>query len=164
MTSIEVVKGYVPGVVGRVVELHGIYYNKYWSFGLYFEAKVATDLAEFLQRYNKDQDGFWAANVNGFVEGSITIDALHAEEEGAHLRWFIVSESLHGTGLGSELLNSAMEFCRRRDYPRIYLHTFAGLAAARHLYEKNGFQLENQTIGTQWGTEVNEQKFVLKFR
>jgi len=42
MPEIEVTKGYVPGCIGRVAELHGTYYAENWGFGRYFEAKVAT--------------------------------------------------------------------------------------------------------------------------
>ena len=35
-------KGYVPGAIGKVVELHGTYYAQHWGFGLFFEAKVAA--------------------------------------------------------------------------------------------------------------------------
>ena len=90
------------------------------------------------------------------------IDGLHAEIEGAHLRWFIVSDALRGTGMGSKLINTAIEYCRQQEYTRVYLHTFEGLDAAKHLYEKSGFQLIEQHTGTQWGTEVNEQKFLLE--
>ena len=34
-------------------------------------------------------------------------------------------------------------------------------AAARHLYEKHGFKLVRTQRGSQWGKEVNEQRFVL---
>jgi hypothetical protein len=54
-----------------------------------------------------------------------------------------------------------MEFCRLRHYGRVYLWTFEGLGAARHLYEKFGFLLAFQQRGTQWGTEVTEQRFEL---
>jgi hypothetical protein len=41
MSEIEICKGYVPGTIGRVVELHGAYYHAHWGFGAFFEAKVA---------------------------------------------------------------------------------------------------------------------------
>jgi hypothetical protein len=37
------------------------------------------------------------------------------------------------------------------------------LWAARHLYEKTGFRLVEQRRGSQWGVEVNEQRFELSF-
>jgi GNAT superfamily N-acetyltransferase len=90
------------------------------------------------------------------------IDGSHAGQDGAHLRWFITSDSIRGTGIGTALLTSAMAFCRLQCYERVYLWTFEGLSAARHLYEKFGFRLVHQQRGTQWGSEVNEQRFELR--
>jgi GNAT superfamily N-acetyltransferase len=159
MLEIKIAKGYVPGSLGRVAEIHGAYYHDHWGFGLFFEAKVAIELSEFLKRYDEGRDGFWTVSVDGRVEGSITIDGIHAESEGAHLRWFIVSDALRGKGAGSQLLNSAVSFCRSKGYRKIYLWTFEGLGAARHLYEKVGFGLVEEHRGRFWGTEVNEQRF-----
>ena len=159
--SLEIVKDYVPGAIGRITELHGIYYRQQAGFGLYFESKVACELAQFLGRYDSDRDGIWLALAHGRIEGSIVIDGLEADGEGAHLRWFIVSDSLRGLGTGNKLITTALDFCRRRKYEKIYLWTFAGLDAARHLYEKNGFRLTKQQRGQQWGAEVDEQRFEL---
>ncbi len=161
MSDIEIARGYLPGSIGRVAELHGTYYHEHWSFGLFFEIKVATDIAAFLERYDGERDGFWTAVRENRVEGAIAIDGVHGEEEGAHLRWFIVSPAWCGRGIGSRLVRTAIDFCRKRAYPRIYLWTFEGLGAARHIYEKAGFTLVEQRRGTQWGTEVNEQRYEL---
>jgi GNAT superfamily N-acetyltransferase len=158
----NLIKGYVPGAIGRIVELHASYYYPHAGFGLFFEGKVARELSEFLSRYNEKRDGLWLAIADGRVEGSIVIDGLHADEEGAHLRWFIVSDCLRGNGLGNALLATALDFCRSRRYERVHLWTFEGLHAARHLYEKYGFQLTEQKRGEQWGVEVNEQRFDLR--
>ena len=162
MNEIEIRRGYVPGVIGRVVELHGTYYHAHWEFGAFFEAKVANGLAEFINRYDDQRDGLWTATVNGRVEGSIAIDGAHATQEGAHLRWFIISDALRGQGVGNLLIDAAIEFCRIKKYPRVYLWTFEGLHAARHLYEQAGFILVEQHRGAQWGTEVEEQRFELR--
>ena len=153
--------GYVPGAIGRIAELHGTYYHQHWDFGLYFEAKVATELAEFLMRFHRDRDGFWTVLGREGVEGGLAIDGLHASGEGAHLRWFILSGPVRGKGFGNRLMEEALAFCRERGYPRTFLWTFEGLHAARHLYEKFGFRVAEQREGTQWGTRVMEQKFVL---
>jgi GNAT superfamily N-acetyltransferase len=152
---------YTPGAIGRVVELHARYYYENWSFGQFFEVKVATELSEFFSRYDPERDAFWSACLGRRVEGSIVIDGIKAQTEGAHLRWFILTPELHGLGLGNRLMEKAMGFCRRRDYARVYLWTFEGLLPARHLYEKFGFRLAEQHEGTQWGKRVNEQKFLL---
>ena len=161
MSEIEMYKGYRPGAIGRIVELHGIYYSAHWGFGTFFEARVARDLGEFMARYDERRDGFWTVGRNDRIEGSIGIDGLHAEAEGAHLRWFIVSDSLRGKGIGDRLIRAAVDLCRQNGYRRVYLSTFQGLDAARHLYEKAGFFLVEEHRGTQWGTEVVEQRFEL---
>ena len=162
MSALEIKKGYVPGSIGRVAEIHGTYYHDNWGFGLFFEAMVATDLSGFLSRYDETCDGFWTAMMNGRVEGHITIDGIHAETEGAHLRYFIVSDVLRGKGTGSRLITTAMDFCREAGHKKVYLWTFEGLLPARHLYEKAGFRLVEQRTGNQWGVRVNEQRFELQ--
>ncbi|MCP4756818.1 MAG: GNAT family N-acetyltransferase [Proteobacteria bacterium] len=165
MTSIQkfrIESAYVPGSIGRIAELHGTYYHVHWGFGLYFETKVAIELSQFLQRYDKNRDGFWIAIENGRVEGSVVIDGVRAGDEGAHLRWFIVSDALRGKGVGRKLIQRAIDFCRSKGYGKTYLWTFEGLNAARHLYEDVGFRLIKQQSGIQWGTTVNEQCFELR--
>jgi GNAT superfamily N-acetyltransferase len=162
MPDVQIIPGYIPGAIGRVTELHAAYYGREWGFGLFFEARVAAELAEFLRRFDAGRDGFWTAQADGSIEGAVAIDGLHAAAEGAHLRWFIVSDALRGQGAGGRLMDAAIGFCRGRGYRMLYLDTFEGLHAARHLYEKHGFRLVEQHRGTQWGREVDEQRFELE--
>jgi len=154
------IAGYVPGAIGRVVELHAAYYSKTWQFGLFFEAKVASGLSEFLNRFDAERDAFWTVIIDDRVEGSLAIDGIKADADGAHLRWFILSDAVRGRGMGNRLMQEAVAFCKRKNYARVYLSTFAGLDPARHLYKKYGFKLVVEQIGSQWGREVTEQRFV----
>ncbi len=153
--------GYLPGCIGRVAELHATYYARAVGFGVSFEAKVATELAEFCLRYTPGRDGIWLANEHGLIHGAIVIDGSHYQASGAHLRWFIISDEARGKGIGAQLLGAAMSFCQARGYRNVYLWTFDELHAARHLYEKHGFKLVRTQRGAQWGKEVNEQLFAL---
>jgi len=162
MTMSDVrLSGYIPGAIGRIAELHGTYYHKHWGFHLFFESKVAMELSEFLRRFDEAWDGFWVASVDEKIAGSIAIDGFHHDSEGAHLRWFIIAPENQGHGIGNRLLAEAIGFCRRKQYGRIYLWTFAGLHPARQLYEKFGFKLCEEHGGEQWGKAVTEQKFEL---
>lgn len=157
--SITITTGYVPGCIGRIAQLHAAYYGAHYGFGVAFEAKVARELAGFCLDYRPGRDGIWLARGQD-IEGSIVIDGAHADADGAHLRWFITSDALRGHGTGRRLLSAALDFADQCGYPRVYLWTFAGLDAARHLYESHGFRLAHASPGTQWGTEVLEQRFV----
>jgi GNAT superfamily N-acetyltransferase len=157
-----ILMGYIPGAIGRIAELHATYYQRYWGFGLFFEAKVAMELSQFLSRFDQTRDGFWTLCLNNRIEGGIAIDGIKAPTDGAHLRWLIVSPEKQGCGFGNQLMEEAISFCKERNYSRVYLWTFEGLHAARHLYEKFGFKLIEQYEGTQWGKKVIEQKFELQ--
>lgn len=153
--------GYIPGAIGRIAELHGIYYHEHWGFDLFFESKVAMELSEFLRRFNEAHNGFWVASVEEKLVGSIAIDGFHRNSKGGHLRWFIVAPENQGQGIGKMLLEKAVEFCRKMKFNKVYLWTFSGLDPARHLYEKFGFRLCEEHEGKQWGRTVTEQKFEL---
>ena len=175
---ITIHQGYLPGAIGRIAALHAHYYHRHAGFGVAFEAKVARELAQFCEAHDSARDGLWLALRDGpgddtsadggqrSIEGSIAIDSPGtgpvSESGSAHLRWFITSGHTRGSGTGSALLNAALTFCRAQSYTRVHLWTFEGLHAARHLYEKAGFRLVHQQRGTQWGAEVNEQRFELR--
>ena len=40
--------GYYPGVVGRIIELHAVYYYENWGFDISFETQVGRELSEFM--------------------------------------------------------------------------------------------------------------------
>jgi GNAT superfamily N-acetyltransferase len=66
---------------------------------------------------------------------------------------------MRGRGLGRRLIEAAMGFCRRAGHRSVYLTTFAGLDAARALYEQQGFRLVAEADGETWSTRVREQRF-----
>lgn len=150
---------FVPGALGRVTQLHGEYYHRHWGFDLVFESLVARELAEFLCRMNPARDRFWLARVDGDIAGSISIDGGEAENEGARLRWFILDPAYHGQGIGNRLMEEAMAFCDQAGFQSVVLWTFAGLDAARSLYERHGFELREEHEDDQWGKTVIEQMF-----
>jgi GNAT superfamily N-acetyltransferase len=162
MDEIELT-GYFPGAIGRVTELQAIYYHRYWQMGLYFEAKAATELSAFLSRFDPARDGAWFARINEQIVGAIFIDGIDAEGEGARLRWFIVAPDYQGCGLGNRLMQEAVSFCKKVGYRRVYLTTFSGLNAARHLYEKFGFRLYHEAEGSHLtgSAALIEQRFAL---
>ncbi len=53
-----------------------------------------------------------------------------------------------------------MDFVDEQAFAETHLWTFAGLNAARHLYETLGLHRIEERKGSQWGSEVLEQRFV----
>lgn len=158
----RIVPGYLPGAVGAVTTLHAGYYGAQHGFGAYFEAKVAREFGEFIARFDPARDGLWLAVDRGQVLGSVAVDGSETASRArgvAHLRWFILDDRLRGRGLGRRLLAAAIDWCRHRRHPLVYLNTFAGLDAARALYEQAGFRLTGEVEAETWGRAMREQRF-----
>jgi ribosomal protein S18 acetylase RimI-like enzyme len=99
------------------------------------------------------------AKKDGVFAGAVAVDGSMAKTDGARIRWFIVDSRYHNMGIGRNLLNCAMTFCRENGYQTVYLFTFKGLDAARALYERQGFRLTLEESVNQWGEVIREQKF-----
>ena len=149
-------EGYLSGCIGDIVALHARTYAQIAGFGAYFEAKVATELAEFVGHMPCEGKRMWLYHEDGRTKGSLIVDGAG---EIAHLRWFVLDAKLREQGIGRQLIECAIQFIDAR-FSEAYLWTFSGLDAARHLYEANGFTLAQEQPGQQWGTQVTEQRFV----
>ncbi|UCF92856.1 MAG: GNAT family N-acetyltransferase [Desulfobacterales bacterium] len=154
--------GYYPGVVGKITEIHAVYYHANWGLDVTFETQVGRELSEFIAAFQEGRDGLWVALRDGKFAGSVAIDGRQAQNQGARLRWFIVVPEFQGAGIGKELIGRAMAFCQTRPYPRAYLWTFKGLEAARRLYEHHNFRLSLEHDVRQWGQNIKEQMYELQ--
>ena len=157
---IEIVAGYRPGLIARVTDMHARYYAREHGLGRRFESLVAGGLAEFCGRLDNPRNAVWTAQRQGEIVGSLAIDGEDMGVTIAHLRWFIVGDGLRGSGAGKRLLDTALAFVDAQGFAETHLSTFAGLHAARHLYESRGFVLVEERAGTHWGRELVEQSFI----
>ena len=155
--------GYYPGVVGKITEVHAVYYHENWGFDASFESQEACELADFITEFDETRDSLWVAKRNNMFAGSIAIDGRPSPAGGARLRWFIVVPVFHGLGIGKELITKAMDFCIAKQYQKVFLWTFEGLDMARRVYESKNFRLTEEREVAQWGGTVKEQKFELNF-
>lgn len=156
---VELVSGYQPGIIARITQMHAQYYSREAGLGQRFESVVAAGLAEFSNRLNHSRNRIWTAMHEGEIIGSVAIDGEDLEPGIAHLRWFIVDDSVRGSGAGRRLLNTALEFVDQQKFRETQLWTFSGLSAARHLYESYGFKCVEEWVGDQWGKQMLEQRF-----
>ncbi|MQT13602.1 MarR family winged helix-turn-helix transcriptional regulator [Segnochrobactrum spirostomi] len=158
--AIRIETGYHPGLIGRIATLHARHYARVAGFGAAFEAVVATGLAEFSARLDRPANRIWRGMQGDDIVGSIAIDGEDLGAGKAHLRWFIVDDGLRGRGVGRGLIAAATAFADAQGFGETHLWTLRGLEAARHLYEAHGFVLAEEWLGTQWGTPVQEQRYV----
>lgn len=167
VAATKLVRGYVPGVLGRCIDLHMRYYSEKSGFGKTFELDMAAALESLLRRIEDPLNEAFVAVADGLVVGTIFVEGLfqpstdnQTERKVAKIRAFIVDSDYHGRGLGRALIDEAMSFIDENDFDESQLSTFKGLDVAKTLYERAGFHVEYEGIGTTWGAEVTEQLYV----
>ncbi len=142
-----------PGDIGAIVYLHGtLYRDRGWDCT--FDAYVAEGLASFALSTDPNRGQVWLAEQSGRIVGCIAIVARSVDE--AQLRWFLVEPECRGKGLGRQLMECALAYCRERGFRRVYLWTVTGLPAAMHLYESAGFRETERKTHRLWGQVVTE--------
>ena len=166
-TEIRLTEGYRPGTIGRIAQMHAVYYAREWGLGAFLEAKIAREAASFIGRYDSDTDLLLLALNGEVIAGSIIVDLNDPTSKdvedgdcGAHIRWFIVDDSIRGTGMGRKMMQRAVDHIDGFAAGKAWLTTFAGLDAARRLYEDFGFRLARERQDHTWGDPVHEQLYL----
>ncbi len=110
------------------------------EFGVPVTLRDQPDLLAIPEFYQKDGGGFWVAEADGRVVGSIALKAFGAGQ-GA-LRKMFVAAPFRGKekGVAQSLLNHLLAEARAAGVQEIILGTVEILRAACRFYEKNGFE------------------------
>jgi ribosomal protein S18 acetylase RimI-like enzyme len=110
------------------------------------EGDVEAGYASFLGSQLDEPDAVvLVAERNGAVIGYAyaAIEPLSWKElrdEAGFLHDLIVTEAARGAGVGTQLLDAAIEWLRERKMPRVLLGTAAQNSAAQRLFECRGFR------------------------
>ena len=145
-----------PGDLGAIVQLHGIVYAREYGLDTTFEPYVAKPLSDFVL---EGTGRLWIAERGGRLMGSIAV--VESDGEG-QLRWFLLAPEARGSGLGRRLLDLALDYCREREFPRVFLWSFSDLAAALKLYERAGFKVRETSTEYVWGAERSQVRMDLE--
>jgi len=94
------------------------------------------DLQHISQVYI-ERGGFWIALVNNVVVGTVGIQ--NREGNLTKLKRMFIKKEMRGTGLGFNLLETALSFAKEKGYTKITLNTHKNMKRAHHFYEKNKF-------------------------
>ncbi len=146
----------VDYIINRQIEL---YRTEYGFDTDAWKAYVADGVHKLVHQFDPQKDVIYILEANGDVSGCIAV--THTEDQIAQLRFFFVESNLRGLGAGNRLIRMAIDFCKEKKYKRAFLWTFSELAAARHLYSKNGFHVTDTHENCEWGAPVLEERWDL---
>ena len=130
--------GYLPGVIGRIGELHGRYYAAAWGSGAAYEIQIIRALCGFFEEDRGDRV-FFSAHCGGRLIGSLAV--LPTAPGRAQLRFVIVDPDYQGRRAGRAMLDAAFAWCRERGLYDVFLWTVEGLPVSRTMYERAGFRV-----------------------
>ena len=146
--------------MGRVVQLHGELYAREFGYDATFEALVAEIVAAFVRDFKPKYERCWIAEMGGEVVGSVFL--VRQSNSVGKLRLLIVDRKARGLGLGRRLTRTCIRFARRAGYKKITLWTQSHLAAARAIYQAEGFRLVARKRHRSFGKRLVGENWQLK--
>ncbi len=149
-----------PGDMGWVVQAHGRLYFEERGWGERFEALVAQIAAAFLNNFDKRRERCWIAEMDGGPVGCVF--AVKDSKSVAKLRLLLVEPRARGRGLGQQLVEECIAFCRANGFRKLVLWTQSNLAAARAIYAKTGFRKVKEEKHASFGVKLTGEYWELK--
>jgi GNAT superfamily N-acetyltransferase len=160
-SGVELHRGYEPGVVGRIGELHGRYYAVAWGSGAPFEILVSRELCDFVEHYDARKDLLLTAHIDGVMVGSLAVVGRTPEPDRAQLRFVIVDPAYQGRGAGKAMLKTALDWCRDAGFRKVFLWTVDHLPASRRMYETAGFRVTERCPDDRYTVQRDNLKLEL---
>jgi len=149
-----------PGDMGWVVQRHGELYWQEFGYDARFEALVAGIVARFIERFDARRERCWIAARGSGRLGAVFL--VRKAPDVAQLRLLIVEPAARGLGLGKRLVRACIRFARAARYRKLVLWTQSELAAARGIYEAEGFRLVRREAHESFGKPLQGEYWELK--
>ncbi|WP_405162335.1 helix-turn-helix domain-containing GNAT family N-acetyltransferase [Nocardia sp. NBC_01499] len=147
-----VIRAPKPGDYGWVIERHARLYGGEYGWDGTYEELIVRIVADYLASHDEQRERAWIAESGGEPVGSVFCVAEN--DTTARLRLLLVEPTVRGLGIGSALVEECLRFATAAGYREMVLWTNDVLTAARHIYQRAGFELVEQTPHHSWGADL----------
>ncbi len=147
---------FLPGDIGKLIEIQSRYYFEEFGYGLEFEAYISKLFSDYIYRKN-DREGLWKLTLHNEMIGSVAL--FMEDDETARMRLLFVHPGLRENGMGTTLVDLAIDFARKKGYSAIVLMTEDILEEAGKIYVKKGFEMIESESQNMWGVECQLQTY-----
>jgi DNA-binding MarR family transcriptional regulator/GNAT superfamily N-acetyltransferase len=154
-------RGLRPGDLGMVTARQAIVYADEYGWDQSYEVLVSRILADFSEHFDPTREAAWIAELDQRMVGSIFLMAGDSPDVGK-LRLLYVEPDARGFGVGKMLVAACIERARAVGYERLELWTNSILDAARHIYQRAGFQLVKEEMHHSFGHDLMGQTWALE--
>ncbi len=107
------------------------------EFGFEYTPEYDFDLEDPEKYYLKKGGMFYILEIDGKVVGTV---AVVNRGDTAELKRLYVNKDYQGKGLGSQLFDTALQFCRDNGFKKVEFETNKKFEKAHLLYRKRGFK------------------------
>lgn len=157
--DIITIRPFTQSDIEYVISRHKtLYYAERHLSGTFF-AYVDEIVYRFVEKYNDQTDFLKILECNGVPAGSIAIAKV--DDSTAQLRFFMLEPEMRQRGYGNQLMDMALDFCRKKGYKKVFLLTITAQVIARHVYETHGFYRISSYDKSEWGEGVVEERWEL---
>lgn len=116
-----------------------------------------TFLDYLYETFDAEIEKIWIAESGGKFVGCIGL--VKHDERTVQLRWFLVESASRKEGIGTQLLQILVDYCKEKKYERVFLWTVSSMSTARPLYNKFGFEItEVKKEKLLWGQNLTEER------
>ncbi|KAM3621692.1 uncharacterized protein V6R79_014605 [Siganus canaliculatus] len=166
--------GFLLGSVLGAVVLPGswvglIYYCCYELYAGFVENELQTDMYDIPGNYlSRPDDCFWVAEVvvdgRARIVGTVAVVSKQCEKESyGELVRMMVSPLCRRMGLGVQMCQTVINFCKERGFSKVVLETGSTQTAAVALYRKMGFSYiitDAETEPSSWKISLTRARLI----
>lgn len=149
-----------PGDLGWIIHRQAQLYHQEYDWDWTYEGLVAAILGDFVANFDPVREDAWIAELDRRIVGSIFLMKSDVAST-SKLRLLYVDPSARGHGLGKRLVRACVERARALGYASLTLWTNDILAAARKIYQAEGFQLVAEDRHHSFGKDLVGQTWTL---